>query len=156
MSNNSRRLSGPNPQTFRPQFRTFNVIDHFNREGLAIEVDTSLTGPRVIRVFEQLKPERGLPEKIRVDNGPEFTGSDLKDWAEDQGIEIEFIEPGKPNQNAFIERFNRTYREEVLDLWLFSSLDQVPFRREVRHGSGEIPPYRSASGCRRENYGRRA
>ena len=107
------------------QFRTFNVIDHFNREGLAIEVDTSLTGPRVIRVFEQLKPERGLPEKIRVDNGPEFTGSDLKDWAEDQGIEIEFIEPGKPNQNAFIERFNRTYREEVLDLWLFSSLDQV-------------------------------
>ena len=79
----------------------------------------------MIRVFEQLKPERGLPEKIRVDNGPEFTGSDLKDWAEDQGIEIEFIEPGKLNQNAFIERFNCTYREEVLDLWLFSSLDQV-------------------------------
>ena len=57
------------------RFRTFNVIDHFNREGLAIEVDTSLTGQRVIRVLEQLKDERGLPEKIRVGNGPEFTGS---------------------------------------------------------------------------------
>ena len=105
--------------------RTFNVIDHFNREGLAIEVDTSLTGQRVIRVLEQLKDERGLPEKIRVDNGPEFTGSKLEDWAKDHETEIEFIEPGKPNQNAFIERFNRTYREEVLDLWLFATLDQV-------------------------------
>ena len=79
----------------------------------------------MIRVLEQLKDERGLPEKIRVDNGPEFTGSKLKDWAKDHETEIEFIEPGKPNQNAFIERFNRTYREEVLDLWLFATLDQV-------------------------------
>ena len=65
------------------RFRTFNEIDHFNREGLAIEVDASLTGQRVIRVLEQLKDERGPPEKIRVDNGPEFTGSNLEDWAKD-------------------------------------------------------------------------
>jgi transposase InsO family protein len=63
------------------RFRTFNVIDHFNREGLAIEIDTSLTGGRLIRVFEQLQAERGLPTTLRVDNGPEFLGADSCSWA---------------------------------------------------------------------------
>lgn len=121
------------------RFRTFNVIDHFNREGLAIEVDTSLTGPRLIRVFEQLKAERGLPNKLRVDNGPEFLGHEFQAWAAQEGVKIEFIEPGKPNQNAFIERFNRTYRDEVLDVWLFASLEEVrektwKFLREYNEG----------------------
>ena len=107
------------------RFRTFNVLDHFNREALAIEIDTSLTGGRVIRVFEQLKQERGLPTTLRVDNGPEFLGADFCSWAQEQNMKLEYLEPGKPNQNAFIERFNRTYREEVLDAWLFSNLDQV-------------------------------
>lgn len=107
------------------RFRTFNVIDHFNREVVAIEIDTSLTGGRLIRVLEQLRDERGLPETLRVDNGPEFTGTDFSTWAREQGMVLDFIEPGKPNQNAFIERFNRTYREEVLDAWLFFTLDEV-------------------------------
>lgn len=112
----------------RPRFRTFNVLEDFNREGLAIEIDTSLTGQRLIRVFERLKAEPGLPLLLRVDNGPEFQGSAFSDWARDNGMLIDFIESGKPNQNAYIERFNRTYREEVLDLDLFRTLDEV---REV-------------------------
>ena len=107
------------------RFRTFNVLDHFNREAVAIEVDTSLTGLRILRVFEQLRAERQLPQILRVDNGPEFLGTEFRSWAHENGIQIEYIQPGKPNQNAFIERFNRTYREEVLDVWLFSSLEQV-------------------------------
>lgn len=108
-----------------PRFRTFNVLDDFNRESLAIEIDTSLTGPRLIRVMEQLKAERGLPDWLRVDNGPEFMGQEFMQWCEDHCIRIDYIEPGKPNQNAFIERFNRSYRTEVLDVYLFSTLDEV-------------------------------
>lgn len=113
-----------------PRFRTFNVIDDFNREVVAIEIDTSLTGPRLIRVFEQLRRERALPDLLRVDNGPEFLGEAFTQWARGNGMLIRFIQPGKPNQNAFIERFNRTYREEVLDAWLFHDLDEV---REMTH-----------------------
>jgi putative transposase len=108
-----------------PRFRTFNVLDDFNRESLAIEIDTSLTGDRLIRVFEQLKEERGLPDLLRTDNGPEFLGHEFVRWCEANGILIDYIEPGKPNQNAFIERFNRSYRTEVLDVYLFSTLDEV-------------------------------
>ena len=107
------------------RFRTFNVIDDFNREALHIEIDTSLPSARLVRVFEQLKTERGLPDVLRTDNGPEFLGEVFTDWCEENGILIDYIEPGKPNQNAFIERFNRSYREEVLDTWLFGSLDEV-------------------------------
>lgn len=107
------------------RFRTFNVIDDFNREALAIEVDTSLRASRLLRVFERLGAERGYPAVLRVDNGPEFTSSEFMAWAQTHGIEIRSIQPGKPNQNAFIERFNRTYREEVLDLYLFRSLEEV-------------------------------
>lgn len=107
------------------RFRTFNVIDDFNREVLAIEIDTSLPSTRLIRVFEQLREERGLPDMLRVDNGPEFIGEAFVQWCSDNGVFIDYIEPGKPNQNAFIERFNRSYRTEVLDTWLFRSLEEV-------------------------------
>lgn len=107
------------------RFRTFNVLDDFNREALRIEIDTSLPSQRLVRVFEQLKVERGLPDVLRTDNGPEFLGQVFTDWCEENGIMIDYIEPGKPNQNAFIERFNRTYRNEVLDTWLFRNLDEV-------------------------------
>ena len=107
------------------RFRTFNVLDDFNREILAIEIDTSLTSERLIRVFEQLKQERGLPDMLRTDNGPEFLGQVFTEWCERNGMIIDYIEPGKPNQNAYIERFNRTYRTEVLDVWLFRNLDDV-------------------------------
>lgn len=112
------------------RFRTFNVIDDHNREALAIEIDTSITAPRLIRVFEQLKSWRGLPDMLRVDNGPELLAQEFVDWAKRHGMMIDYIEPGEPNQNAYIERFNRTYREEVLDLYLFDTLEQV---REITH-----------------------
>lgn len=107
------------------RFRTFNVLDDFNREALAIEIDTSLTGERLVRVFEQLEKERGLPDMLRTANGPEFLGHTCTEWCKQHGIFIDYIEPGKPNQNAFIERFNRSYRNEVLNAWLFRDLDEV-------------------------------
>jgi putative transposase len=107
------------------RFRTFNVVDDFNREALAIEVDTSLPSARVTRVLDQIAEWRGLPAKLRFDNGPEFTAVAVADWAEENGVELEFIKPGKPMQNGFIERFNRTYREAVLDMYIFESLSDV-------------------------------
>ena len=107
------------------RFRIFNVIDDFNREVLAIEIDTSITSKRLIRVFERLRSERGLPDVLRVDNGPEFMSADFVTWAESVGMTIQYIQPGEPNQNAYIERFNRTYRNEVLNLYLFSNLAEV-------------------------------
>jgi len=107
------------------RFRTFNVIDDFNREIIHIEIDTSITGKRLIRIFERLRLERGLPDILRVDNGPEFLCGEFVAWAESAGMTIQYIQPGEPNQNAYIERFNRTYRNELLDLYLFHDLDEV-------------------------------
>ena len=107
------------------RFRTFNVIDDFNREAIHIEIDTSITSRRLIRVFERLRLERGLPDILRVDNGPEFLSGEFVAWAESVGMMIQYIQPGEPNQNAYIERFNRTYREELLDLYLFGNLAEV-------------------------------
>lgn len=106
-------------------FRTFNVIDDFNREALAIEIDTSLPAPRVVRVLDTLAAWRGYPQRLRSDNGPEFISNKLDEWAEKNGVLLDFIEPGKPAQNAYIERFNRTFREEVLDLYLFDNLAEA-------------------------------
>lgn len=114
-----------------PRFRAFTLLDDFNREALAIEVDTSLRAGRLIRVFERLRVERGLPDILRVDNGPEFLAQEFVEWMSGHGVFIRYIQPGKPNQNAFIERFNRTYRNEVLDLYLFRNLDEV---REITAG----------------------
>jgi putative transposase len=107
------------------RFRTLNVIDEGAREALAIEVDTSLPAGRLIRVMEQLKSWRGLPRALRLDNGPEFIAGEFVAWCEGHGIELRYIQPGKPNQNAFVERFNRTYRHEVLNAYLFEDLDQA-------------------------------
>jgi len=126
------------------RFRTFNVIDDFNRECLAVEIDTSLTGTRLIRVFERLRAERGLPNVLRTDNGPEFLSGDFVAWAEANGMFIQYIQPGEPNQNAYIERFNRTYREELLSLYLFNNLSEV---REAtywwRNDYNELRPHDS-------------
>lgn len=107
------------------RFRTLNVLDDFNREVLGIEVDTSLPALRVIRALDQIALWRGYPQRIRVDNGPEFTASAFQSWAQTHHIRLDFIQPGCPAQNAYIERFNRTYREEVLDFYLFVSLQEV-------------------------------
>jgi putative transposase len=107
------------------KFRTFNVLDDFNREALAIEVDTSLPATRVIRTLEQVIAERGKPNEIRMDNGPEFISKDFEMWCDKNEITLKYIQPGKPMQNALIERFNGTYRKEVLDAYLFEELWQV-------------------------------
>ncbi len=107
------------------RFRTFNVIDDHNREVLAIEIDLNLGSRRVVRVLGRLAETRGLPERIRFDNGPEFTSIAVADWAEQNGVELDFIKPGRPMQNGFVERFNRTYRQAILDMYIFESLDEV-------------------------------
>lgn len=107
------------------RFRTLNIIDDFNRAVLAIEIDTSLPALRLIRVLDRVAAWYGYPLRIRVDNGPEFLSTLLVDWAQRHGVQIDYIQPGKPAQNAYIERFNRTYREEVLDMHLFRTLKEV-------------------------------
>lgn len=105
--------------------RTFNVIDDYNREGLVIDVDLSLPSARVVRSLEQVIEWRGKPAAIRLDNGPEYISQTLIDWAIQQRITLMYIQPGKPTQNAYIERFNRTVRHEWLDLHLFHSVEQA-------------------------------
>jgi putative transposase len=107
------------------RFRTLNVLDDGNRQALGIEVATSIPSARAVRVMDQLIELHGKPEALRLDNGSELTSHAFQDWARERGIALRFIEPGKPNQNAYIERFNKTYREEVLSAYLFESIDQV-------------------------------
>lgn len=106
-------------------FRTLNVIDDHSREALMIIIDTSLSARRVTRELERLLEWRGKPEVIRVDNGPEFTSMVFESWARKHCIKLCFIQPGKPTQNTLIERFNGTYRREVLNAHLFTDLNQV-------------------------------
>ncbi|WP_443640095.1 IS3 family transposase [Candidatus Njordibacter sp. Uisw_039] len=106
-------------------YRLFNVIDDFNREGLAIEVDFSLPASRVIRALDQVIEWRGKPNRIRCDNGPEYISNLLGDWAKSNGIELAFIQPGNPQQNAYVERYNRTVRYDWLNHYLFESIDEV-------------------------------
>jgi putative transposase len=113
------------------RFRALAVIDEWSRESLVIEVDVSLTGERVKRVLERLRLARGLPATIHVDNGPEFTSRVLDQWAYENDVRLQFIEPGKPVQNAFIESFNSRLREECLNEHAFVSLDHA--RRTIEH-----------------------
>jgi putative transposase len=105
--------------------RTFNVVDDYNREGLGIEVDLSLPSARVIRSLEQIIEWRGKPDALRCDNGPEYISQKLIDWANERRITLMYTQPGKPTQNAYIERFNRTARHEWLDLHLFESVEHA-------------------------------
>jgi putative transposase len=131
-------------------YRLLNVLDEGNREALAIEVDVSLPSARVVALLEELVAQHGTPRQLRSDNGPEFIAEALRAWCEPRGIHLAFIEPGKPNQNAYIERFNRSFREEVLDAWVFTSLAEVRaisedwrhrYNTERPHESlGNVPP----------------
>lgn len=106
-------------------FRTFNVLDDYNREGLGIEVDKSLPALRVIRTLERIIEWRGKPRAIRCDNGPEYISGELIAWAEHHRIVLQHIQPGQPQQNAYVERFNRTVRHEWMNQHLFESLDHA-------------------------------
>ena len=106
-------------------FRILNVIDDFNREGLGIEVDFSLPAERVIRALEQIMEWRGWPRMLRCDNGPEYISAALRTWTEEHGIRLEHIQPGKPQQNAYVERYNRTVRYDWLGQYMFESIAEV-------------------------------
>ena len=95
------------------RFRTFNVIADFNREALGIDIAVSLSAGRITRYLDRLAQYHGYPLKIRVDNGTEFTSNRFTSWAKSHGITLDYIKPGSPYQNGYIERFNRTYRTEV-------------------------------------------
>jgi putative transposase len=132
------------------RFRTFNVLDEGNREGLGIEIGTAIPGARVVRVMDRLIEIYGQPDAFRIDNGPELTAQVFVEWCERKGIELRYIQPGKPDQNAYIERFNRSYREEVLSAYVFESLEQVraltdewlqSYNERRPHDSlGRVPP----------------
>ena len=106
-------------------YRLFNVIDDYNRQGITMEADLSLPTARVIRCLEQAIEWRGQPQVIRCDNGPELISGAFTTWAEQRGITLQYIQPGKPQQNAYIERFNRTARYDWLNQDIFDSIAQV-------------------------------
>ena len=132
------------------RFRTLNVLDEGNREALAIDVSTSIPSLRVIRILDELVSEHGRPEALRVDNGPELISEAFLTWCGERRIDVRHIQRGKPDQNAFIERFNRSYRQEVLDAYVFGSIEEVraltdewleDYNSERPHDSlGRVPP----------------
>ncbi len=107
------------------RFRTVNVLDDCNREALGIKASVSLPAKRVTEFLDLIACRRGYPLQIRLDNGPENVSKEMVAWAKRHGVTIHYIQPGKPAQNAYIERFNRTYREEVLDMYLFKKIADV-------------------------------
>ena len=113
------------------RIRTLNIIDDFNREILNITIDTSLPSAKVISQLAQLIEWRGKPEKIRVDNGPEFIAEKMKDYCNKNHIELGFIQAGKPTQNSLIERFNRTFRTEFLNVYIFENVKQMRNYAEI-------------------------
>jgi putative transposase len=125
-------------------FRSLNIVDDCSRECPAILVDTSIGGRRVVRLMEELKETHGLPEVMVVDNGPEFTSGAFLTWAQNNGVDIHFIDPGKPTQNAYIESFNGKFRDECLNMNYFTSLEDA--RRTIeawRIDYNEVRPHSS-------------
>lgn len=126
------------------RFRTLNVVDDFTRECLAIEVDTSLGGARVVRVLERLLAVRSRPSVIVCDNGPEFAGKTLDAWAYAAGVKIHFIRPGKPVENCYVESFNGKFRDECLNDHWFLGLDDAKTKIETwRRDYNEVRPHSS-------------
>jgi putative transposase len=134
-------------------FRTLNIIDDFNREGLWMEADTSLPSERVTRVLDQIAAWRGYSQHLCIDNGPELISNELARWAERHKVVLGFIEPGKPAQNAYMERFNRTFREAVFDAYWFSSLEEVrAIVEEWLNDYNTIRPHEALVGLSPYNY----
>jgi len=136
------------------RFRGFNVIDDYNREVLFIEIDYSLPSNRIIWVLNHLINKRGKPKRIRMDNGPEFIAKITANWSLMYDIEFKYIQPGKPTQNAFVERFNGSYRRGVLNKYIFETLEQVRVQTQIwmddynhfrpHDALGKIPPIKYA------------
>jgi putative transposase len=128
-------------------FRALAIVDHYTRECPVIEVDLSLPGARVLRVLEQLAEERGLPEVIRVDHGPEFVCDAVRKWCEKEEVKLDYIEPGKPAQNGHIESFNGKLRDECLNSHWFISLRQARSIIESWRVDYNCGPYYPTSLC---------
>ena len=125
-------------------FRTLNVLDAHTRECLAIEVDTSLSRARVTRVLDRIGMFRGLPEVIRIDNGPEFSGRELDAWAYRNDVKLDFITPGRPMENAFVESFNGKFRDECLNVhWFVTMRDARSKIERWRHDYNVVRPHSS-------------
>jgi putative transposase len=105
--------------------RILNIIDDYNRQALCVDADYSHSGQSVARVLEQIISVKGKPTEIRCDNGPEFLSYALTDYCKTNNILLKYIQPGKPTQNAYIERFNRTFREDILDTYLFENIHHL-------------------------------
>ena len=126
------------------RFRILTIVDDYTREWKATVVDTSIGGVRVVRLLENLRETTGLPTVIVSDNGPEFTSRAFLSWAEHRGIDLRFIQPGKPTQNAFVESFNGSFRDECLNTHWFTTLDDA--RREIetwRADYNDVRPHSS-------------
>ena len=124
------------------KFRTLNLMDGYTRESLRIEVDTSLPGLRVVRVLQEVARERGYPQAIQVDNGPEFISRVVDQWAFEHRVELHFIAPGKPTQNAHIESFNGKFRDECLNENWFLTLQEAREKIEAwRRDYNQVRPH---------------
>jgi putative transposase len=133
--------------------RILNIIDDYNREALAVEADYSHSGYTVVRAIEQIIEFRGKPAEIRCDNGPEFLSHVLVDYCNNKGIKLKYIQPGKPTQNAYIERFNRSFREDILDAYLFESLAQLKeLSLNWMNEYNELHPHQSLNNMSPLNY----
>lgn len=128
-------------------FKCLTIVDEYTRESLAIEVDFGISGERVSRVLAQLIELRGKPRAIRSDNGPEFSGNWMDAWAYERGLKLDFIAPGRPTQNAFIESFNGRFREECLNENQFKSIVEAQVVIEAwRKDYNEVRPHGSLKG----------
>ena len=116
--------------TNQRKFRTLNVIDDYNREAVAIEVAHTMPAVKVTELLERIITEQGKPKCIRVDNGPEFISKEFNAWCSGKNIKIQYTQPGRPMQNGYIERFNRSFRESILDAYLFEDIMQVQLLAE--------------------------
>lgn len=135
------------------RFRMLTVVDQFTKECPVIEVDTSINGLRVSRVLEWLSMTRGLPESITVDNGPEFAGVVLDRWAYVKGVKLDFIRPGKPVENAYIESFNGRLRQECLNQHHFLDLEEARKTvEEWRIRYNAFRPHRALDGLTPEDF----
>lgn len=133
--------------------KVLNIIDDYNREVLSIHVGSSITGERVKGVLQEIIDWRGKPEQIRVDNGPEFISAAFVGFCEKESIQIKYIQPGKPVQNAFIERFNRTFREDILDAYIFKDINQLKeITEEWVEDYNENYPHQSLGGISPKKY----
>jgi putative transposase len=138
------------------RFRMLTVVDDFSRECPTIEIDTSIGGFRVARVLDRISEQRGLPESITVDNGPEFAGKTLDEWAFHKGVKLNFIQPGKPVQNAYIESFNGRLRDECLNESWFKNLDEArTIIEDWRIDYNRVRPHSSLDDLTPEEYARR-